>query len=494
MHRHRLIFHLIVFLLYLLLPTVNHSVDAWGFAADAKFGHELFRPHHLLYTATIWLFGRLLPFLNIMQAALCLNALAGAGSVWVLGKILQNMGLQSRESIALQAVMAFSWATWRYATENETYILPVLFSLSATWFLVHALQNKRPAEFLLSGFLAALACLFHQLHFLWWLGLLIFLIIRKDDKKLLRLFYWASPAVLVPFCYLIVTQYYFHLSLNMHSILHFIFYDYYAGNAGQAFEMKFLWLGMVNLFRTFFQMHGSILFLLSHYKVMWAIPLLALLFLGTGIGRYWRIICRIKVFRKQRFLLFLLLFLAYFAFAVYSGGNAEFMVMLPPLLCLVLGCCQPLPLPIIRYSAGALLIWNLGLAVIPNHFLKQNSNEEIASLVQEHPEAFFIPSDPGIVGNIVEYRTGSQPANLLRSTGWYEAHGKNPEGIFNQTDSLLKMEIPLYADNPPALLNRKALVQENSLQFLESRYNVHPWKKFPTVYGIHAVYKVEGRK
>ncbi len=63
----------------------------------------------------------------------------------------------------------------RFATENETYIQPLLLALLASVAWAQSLQTEKNARrwLLLAGLLAALACLVHQLMVWWWLGLLL---------------------------------------------------------------------------------------------------------------------------------------------------------------------------------------------------------------------------------------------------------------------------------------------------------------------------------
>src|SRR4051812_38553206 len=97
------LFYLAVLCLYLLFPTQNHSIDAWGYAGNVKWSADLFAPHHLLYTITGWLWVNaiqiLAPSAGAMSLLLALNALAAWFSILVLDRILKVLGKEGWERI-----------------------------------------------------------------------------------------------------------------------------------------------------------------------------------------------------------------------------------------------------------------------------------------------------------------------------------------------------------------------------------------------------------
>ena len=66
--------------LCLALPTRNSTADAWAYAAQVRYGHELLLPHHLWHSGVGWAWMQLLRGLgwwpDTLAALKVLNALA----------------------------------------------------------------------------------------------------------------------------------------------------------------------------------------------------------------------------------------------------------------------------------------------------------------------------------------------------------------------------------------------------------------------------------
>ena len=81
----------------------------------------------------------------------------------------------------------------RYVTEGETYIIPLFFSLMASYG-----ASRKQSAFGCS-MLAALACLFHQIHVFWWMGLALFFWKETEKSERLKimslyLFIWCMDS------------------------------------------------------------------------------------------------------------------------------------------------------------------------------------------------------------------------------------------------------------------------------------------------------------
>ncbi|MFY7847612.1 MAG: hypothetical protein ACOVSS_01005, partial [Bacteroidia bacterium] len=116
-------------LLYLLLPTTNPSLDAWGYAADIRWNGELWSAHHLLYNAWgRWLTGLFGTeyTLRLMQAN---NAVFATAALWCLRTVLQRVN--PAFSTAGLIFTGASFGFMRFAVENETYIMPLFFGMVA---------------------------------------------------------------------------------------------------------------------------------------------------------------------------------------------------------------------------------------------------------------------------------------------------------------------------------------------------------------------------
>ncbi len=134
---------LIVFVVYLLLPTRLYFWDGVAFSiaieAPNASAKSLFHPNHLVYNLigyAVWkglsAVGIALRVLPLLQA---LNALFAAATVYLLWQVLKETA-QSLSCCMWSALMfAFSATWWKYATDADAYILSIFFLVLSYWFV-----------------------------------------------------------------------------------------------------------------------------------------------------------------------------------------------------------------------------------------------------------------------------------------------------------------------------------------------------------------------
>lgn len=199
--------------LCLALPTANATGDAWYYAACARWGQELWQPHHLLYNGIGHLWLRLVGATGPAPAGLLaltwlqrLNALAGGACLLALARLLKRAGTPAPAIPAWLLLVGSCFGVLRFATENETYILPLLLALlgSLAWARALPAEAARYRWLRLAGLLAAGACLVHQLMVWWWLGLLLGLRPWGGRAGRRAALSYALPALVVPLAYALV--------------------------------------------------------------------------------------------------------------------------------------------------------------------------------------------------------------------------------------------------------------------------------------------------
>src|SRR5690349_13241780 len=138
LHMPRLAYLVLLFfmLLYLLFPTANSTLDAWYYAACVKHGKDLFLPHHLLYNAFGYLLHKAVQLTGFSPDALAflkvLNALFAVACLAVLNALLKQLHYTEMRRVGWLLVAGASFGVWRFATENEVYLLPILLCLCAS--------------------------------------------------------------------------------------------------------------------------------------------------------------------------------------------------------------------------------------------------------------------------------------------------------------------------------------------------------------------------
>ncbi|MCC2547523.1 hypothetical protein LJY25_13790 [Hymenobacter sp. BT175] len=483
--------------LYLLLPTRNSSLDAWYYAACVRYGHELLLPHHLLFNVAGRLWLQLLQLTGLRPDALAavqaLNALAAGATLALLYCLLRRLGRGRPLAMAWVLVVGSSFGVMRFATEAETYILPLLLSLAASrcW-VQYLLLPGRPAGLLFSaGLLASLACLLHQVHVFWWLGLLLGTVWLATAKAKALLTY-ALPALLVPLAYALALPSW-NLPLTVDALWHFVFHDYYAG-AGGGVSGRGLLLTGANVVRTFGQVHGSTLALVQRLPGLLAVPLIVV---GLLMYAAWQVRRQSRGRQAEKrpasplwgqiCLVHALILVLHLLFAAYSDGNAEFMVMLPALLAVAASQLN-LPARSVAVAGGALLLWNLAFGLVPARLLQFTNHTRLLSRIQQEPRAWFLLDNHNLVLNQLHYLTGNPagPANVLPApTLLVQRPDSTAEGFRQWLRAQRQAERVVYTNTlgAPRLLDRAQLVYGNQNAALLAGFRTARVDSFPTFFG-----------
>lgn len=517
--------------LCLALPTHNSTPDAWYYAACVRHGHELAQPHHLLYSVAGGLWLRLLPGTPDALAALkALNALAYGGALLVLRDLLRRVGGPAAPVAGWLLVVGSSFGMLRFATENETYMLPLLLSLLASRSWWRARATGAAGRWLVAGTWAAGAALLHQIHAGWWLGLLAgtaasTLPGAAGMARWRLVLLYGLPALLVPLAYAAALPGW-GLPFTPAAYWHFVFRDLYAGQAGAAPSGHTLLLTSISLLRTFGQVHGSGLALLRRWP--WAVGGLALLSAGLLVlaGRLgWAARRRaaptvlvpaptaqpevatpgLSAFQADKqpadgrlfWRTHLLILGLQLACAIWAEGNAEFMVMVPALLALLLvsrSIPDPAPGwvlgPALPWVGASLLVWNLTFGLLPAYALRFSNPAPLLARLRRQPAAWWLLRDPNLVLNQLHYRTGQAlgPAQVLPAPVLLMRRlGQSPARFRAWLAGRRAAGQPVYTDalGGPQLLDRARLTQgSDDAQFaLLAGYHLVRVDSFPTSFG-----------
>ncbi|NOU18317.1 MAG: hypothetical protein HOO91_12245 [Bacteroidales bacterium] len=489
---------IIFLIIYIVFPTINSSVDAWGYAAYVKLGENLFLSHHLFYNALgfVWvkLIGLAYSF-DTLKLLITLNALFAVATLYVFGKTIRLLGVEGKRLIIWVVFIGSSWAIMRFATENETYIIPLFFSMLGSYFFIKSLKKNSTTSFFLSGFFVALACLVHQVMFFWWLSLLIGVAYKKKIKP----FVWfALPALLVPLSYILVLVFYNNQSLTLDSLMRFVFRDYYSGAAGVSMGISSLIFSAISMVRSFFQVHGyfAILPRISSLFVLGGV--IAIGFLIVGLISLKQTQWNFKRLKDLPIWVHLLAMLFQIVFAFLSSGNAEFMVMIPILFAIVLSQIVKNETRFIGFIATGMLIWNVTLGLIPLNRYSLDSNtimfkKVLESQVNQEKQLFVLFNRPG-VENRVKYFTKEYPKNLITGTQYDSINH-----VIRRINNALANDSAVYTDciNRPKTLSREALVVSTDNSKLFSGFNLIKIDSAQTLTGeyyINAIAKTKGEQ
>ncbi len=400
-------------LLYFLFLSNNPTSDSYANAFSSITKEELFRPHHLLYSAFGYLF--YLPFQNTsiepIRIFQTINVIFAMGCLALMRFMLLRLHLKEHPIAAAILFLGSCFGFQRFAIDNECYILSLFFTLLALNFIQSFLINNKTYKIVLCAFSSVIGCLFHQIVIFAWLCCFIVIIFNRKRKYFI---YFFLISLIIPLTYALVV-FLQEGSLSINSLMNFVLHDYLNSNAEMPILKNVLLLSSLSFVRTFFQVHGYIGSMISLYPTI-GILIIAVssIFFILGIIFLFKLTKRnLTLFNERRFVRLTWWLLIYsLAFAMFSNGNAEFMIIIPFLLVLLAAYY----FENIRwnlFSFGfSMYAWNLFFALIPIGLLNTNSNKELAYLVLKE-DAIFVLKDKVGVDNIVYYQQRNQ--NLTKT-------------------------------------------------------------------------------
>ncbi len=400
---------------YIFFPSNNPLQDSWSYAGSVKYGVDLFYAHHLLYTplnrAIYTAIHPVFSTIDALRLMQFINALFALGCLFLLRSILIKLTKNTANAHLWTFFTGCSFGIMRFSAEAEVYVIPIFLSLLSSAFLLRYLKDGRGRNALLSGGFATLACLFHQIHLFWGIGLFFgFLFSKKPGSALLYLI----PTPLVLLAYSLVLVYDQQVAFSAEHLMQFLAQYYYTPNAEAHIGVNNIIISLITFVRTFFQIHGIIPEIFKWLpQACFSAFIVATLLIIAGIG----FIKSIKIRWNRQSGIFerthLLIFVLQFGFAFFSQGNSEFMVMLPFLIAIFIDMFILFQPKILLPAAFAMLIWNFTFAIYPNHYFDYQNNKALISVINKNPDKIFILKERGIVANLYFYYYGTDESNRV---------------------------------------------------------------------------------
>lgn len=462
-------------ILYCLLPTQNANIDSWYYAACVKNTSQLINSHHLLYNAfgSIWtgFLSVFYPNISVLSALNLMNACAATCSIICFYYILLQLHQSARTSMFLSLLTGLCFGFIRFATDAETYILPILFSLISSYFYFKPFKYS---NLLISAIFSMLAVCTHQIHIWWSLALYIAVLYNYNYSKNAKIIY-----SLVLFSGLVIYFLGYLFGSNANSFLDFILGEYQKGNATIQIGFQSLILTVINCFRTIFQVHGLMFhFTLKHFLMTLIVLSIELILLILIIKHYKTIFSGTKKSKLQlRQRLFIGTFILQLLFAFISSGNAEFMAMLPFLAIAYLASTYTIqiqkPFVLILLFIG---IWNVYFGLVPYHFENITQTTKQVEYTEQNKEAYFLWGNKPLIENQLNYKHG-----------FYQTYGFI---TLKELDSCIAQGLTIYTDmgNTTTDFSRATITFDKTQQSLKSNYNLIKVDSFNNLYGKNYIY------
>lgn len=469
-HKLSLFAIILLSLLYLAFPSGLSSGDGWYYAASIKYYGEIFLPHHLLYNALGIVFCWIPSHVGfeVISSMKVMNALFAFLSLTAIQRILYYYKLTEMQVAMKICIAGLSFSVLRYATENETYIVPLYFALIASLNYLKYTDNGEVRNLLYAGLQASVAVLFHQTYIFWWLGLLVGFILEKRKKHLLL---YILISVIGPVIYLIViltTQ----GELRWDNIIGFLLGDFKNG-ARLEVTSRGIFFSVVNLIRSFIQVHGY-MFNMVRENLLLLVPGIVSLFFF--IYAFLKFPVKGTVNVSPRFANIHILILALqFIFAVVSSGNAEFMVMIPVLIIILFPFyASGYERFLFRLLVG-MAIWNISYGLIPLSYKSSAPEQFLCRVALSVNEPVIIASDDHLLKSMIYYQTGDTIIpNIYKSPAILQISGKDATYLDGVIINALNKGIPVYTD----CLDKKNL---SRLSIIEGTNNSDFFRKYESI-------------
>ncbi|WP_026473489.1 hypothetical protein [Alkaliflexus imshenetskii] len=465
---------LFLFVIYLYFPVANSSLDAFYYAVSIKDGTNLFLHHHLFYNLFGWYWVKLANLFgefDVLSALKVMNAFCAFLVLVLLNVFLWQLKVNVANRVFWLLFAGVSWGIMRYATENETYMMPIVASMAASVVLKWFFDTGKIAFIWLAGFLSAFAALIHQIHFFWWFGLLFGVYLHRKSIRISL--YYFLPALTVPLIYVLVMVFYYNIPLTVNGFIEFVLHDYYQyEQVNVEFGVINFILTPISFIRTFIQVHGYIPNLFVFNKLFMGFAFFGFILMTVGF-----ILFLIRFRFAQKSLLspivftHILVFAFHFIFAFISHGNAEFMVILPVLLAMILSSLNIQTRVDVFYFAVGMFIWNLSVGILPlNKYPKESEDmvsSHIISQMNCELQPLYVLIDKWTVSGKVQYTTGNKYENIV--SGTYIA-GSDSVAVMMSIMQALSENRKVFTDcvNQPATLSRRSMVYGATSSFFES--------------------------
>ena len=389
---------------YLFFPSNNPSCDAINYAADVKYATDLFWPHHLIHNAfhfCVYEFcGIFCSDIDAMALMNVVTALFAIATLLVSWLILRNLTEKSSAK-AIVLLLGSCFGFMRYSVQCETYVIPIFFSVAATYFFLRAVRDKRLLFAFASGFMSVLACLFHQVQIFWTIGLLVGLLFNRNFKGAIV---YGVTLLVIPVIYSLTLAFYDGGEWSVPNLFRYALSYYYADNPSSGIGWKCLIIIPISFARCFIQIHGDFVILLKMCPWMYAMFILlpVMVYMLIKLIRHGHKTMNDKLFGYVH----LGIFAFQFAFACFSDGNTEFMVMLPFALAFGLAPLFYMQAHSVAILACSLFVWNFCWAILPENIYRYYNEDAVVDYLKRNPNVKFIAADEHTIENLYYYRHG----------------------------------------------------------------------------------------
>lgn len=379
--------------IFLLFPNRNPLSDSLAYAGNVRWNDFLFFPHHLLHCWFNWLINNLLHVFSIKVDVLSMMAFVNGIFAVICLFVFQKILLLQKNDTARANIWTFfaacSFGFMRFAVEAEAYIIPLFFSLLATFFYIKYLKNNKLQNIIFSSLAISLAVLFHQIALIWGVGLFVGFVFTK---KISRILLFALPTLSVLLVYSFIMTYINKIPFSVEKLMFFLADYYTSSNAEFHFGLQNFTLLAIGFVRTFFQIHGIVLYALKIIPALWIAFVVVVICLFLAIYNFKKAkINKSEKLKDDKFSLTnAVIFVLLLLFAFFTDGNSEFLVVLPFVLSFFIDKFIIFSKKTVILFSISMFLWNFCFGIFPNNHFNIENNQAECAFVQGKPDNIFI--------------------------------------------------------------------------------------------------------
>ena len=205
-------------LMYAYWSEVNGIRSIWG---NHPLGHVLLNPIYVMLL-NLGYPGKALPIFIIC------NSIFGGVAVALFFTLMKIIRIDYLLSLGYAIIFGASYGLWHYSGSADVYSLSVLLLLLAWIFLIYEVLIRKARYLYISGMLAGLSILSHQLNAVFLLAALIVILFQENDwRSRIVTFYSVSLGVILAGAII-----FGHIATSSFSIL--ATYDWFRGYLGES--------------------------------------------------------------------------------------------------------------------------------------------------------------------------------------------------------------------------------------------------------------------
>ncbi len=217
-------------------------------------------PHHLLFCPTMTLGSDLLTnigFQSTQFAVNFINSIATTSTLVIIYFILRNnLGLNLFTARIAVLLCAFSYANWFYAINIETYQLPLVFVFASVYMITK--RSLSTSDVILAALFGGIAVLFHQLHALMGLVVVLYLATTGLKTNLTKIILFSTI-----FNFVWIVAYAMALYIlgydTFDKVSYWFFLYHHEANSWSGFGVQFFIKPFIGIIRSVVSIHGLLI-------------------------------------------------------------------------------------------------------------------------------------------------------------------------------------------------------------------------------------------